>query len=250
MKKAAPAILCALVLSLAAACGGDDAEKLTTTITSNIAEAISVDGGFLDEKAAECAAKKFVDELGAKKLQDAKVVTEDGSYNDNGANVDVATSNAYAEAVLACVDRDEAAKTIKASLTAESTGAAMSSKNARCYVEKLVDTVDVQHLLSSGIINDGGVLNENAASPDEDTAAKSTAALLGCVDYYALEAKERAAQSKGLNTKTYAACLRKKLPEDLLSKFLTAIQAQTAEQNALRNQVNKLTTECAKQATK
>jgi len=251
MKKAAPAILCALVLLVATACGGDDGKSdQSAKITTNIAEAIATDEGILTSDEAECVAKKFVDEMGVEELEDAKVVTPDGTYNDNGANVDVKTSAVYAEALLSCVDKEAATKKIEQTLIAGSAGASIPAESAKCYVGKLIESVDIQHLLSSRIITDAGELSENAAAPDESTAEKSTAALLGCVDYYALDAKERASQTEGLSAAKYATCLRGKLSEELLSKFLTAVQAQTADVRKLGNQVNKFTAACVKSATK
>lgn len=251
MKNAVPAALAALVLLLATACGGDDAnDELTATITSNVAEAITTEDGILDADAAECVAKKFVDEVGTEKLTAAKVVTADGTYNENGANVDAATSAVYAEAVLSCVDEDDATAKIEKSLIAGSSGASIPAENAKCYVDKLVASVDIEHLLSSRIITDTGELNQNAAAPDAETAAKSTAALLDCVDYYALDARERASQTKGLSAAAYAKCLRGKLSEELLAEFLTAVQAQSADLRQLGAEVNKYTAACAKSATK
>lgn len=251
MKNAVAAALVALVLLLATACGGDDAnDELTATITDNVAEAISTPDGILDEDAATCVAKKFVADLGAEKLQSAKVVTADGSYNENGANVDAATSASYAEALLSCIDEDDALTKIEQSLVEGSSGASIPAANAKCYVGKLVSSVDIEHLLSSRIITDAGELNQNAAAPDEDTAAKSTTALLACIDYYALDAKERASQTKGLSAAAYAKCLRGKLSEELLAKFLTAVQAQTADLRKLGAEVNKFTASCTKSATR
>jgi hypothetical protein len=250
MKKAVPAALGAFVLLLVTACGGDDAaDKLTATITSNVAEAISTPDGILDSDAADCVAEKFVGELGTEKLQDAKVVTEDGSYNENGANVDASTSAAYADALLACVDEDEATEKIEAALIAGTANTSLPTKDAKCYVTKLVRSVDLEHLLSSRIVTDAGEFNQNAADPDQDTAAKSTAALLDCIDYYALYTESRAAQVKGLDTAAFSKCLRKNLSKALLAKFLTAVQAQSAEQQTTTAQVNQKTEACEKSAT-
>lgn len=251
MNKAAAAALAALALVFATSCGGDDADdELTATITANVAEAITTDDGILDAEAADCVAEKFVDELGATKLQEAKVVTEDGSYNDNGANVDAATSAVYAKALLACVDEEEATQKIEDTLIAGSVGSAIPASGAKCYVGKLVETVPIAQLLSSKIITDSGGLSENAAAPDPDTAAKSTEALLGCIDYYALDAKERASQTKGLSAAKYEACLKAKLPRETLAKFLTSVQAQADDQQTLGNRVNQTTAACVKSATK
>lgn len=250
MKKAVHATLGALVLLVATACGGDDAkDDLTATITTNVAKAISTPGGILDSDEADCVAEKFVDDLGAEKLQDAKVVTEDGSYNDNGANVDASTSAAYAKALLSCVDADEAGEQIEKILVDGTAGNQISAKNAKCYISKLVESVDIEGLLSSRIVVDSGELNQDAPDYTQETAAKSTAALLDCVDYYALDAQQRASQTKGLNAAKYATCMRAKLPEKVLRQFLTAVQAETAEMQSLSTRVSAATEACAKTAT-
>ncbi len=250
MKKAAPAVLGTLVLLLVTACGSNADSEENAKIATNVAKAVSTESGILNDDEAACVAKKFVDELGAKKLKAAKVVTSDGSYNENGANVDATTSAVYAEALLSCVDKDEAIDKIQQLLVAGSSGAAIPAANAKCYVAKLVKTVDIEHLLSSRIITDSGELSENAAAPDKDTAAKSTDALLACADYYALDAKERASQTKGLNPAKYQKCLKARLSKDLLAEFLTAVQAQTADVRELGDKVNKETAACVKSATK
>jgi hypothetical protein len=250
MKKAGPAVLGVLVLLVATACGGDDAkDQLTATITTNVAKAISTPDGILDSGEAGCVAKKFVGDLGTEKLQAAQVVTEDGSYNENGANVDATTSAAYAEALLSCVDEDEATEKIEKILVEGTSGNQISAKNAKCYISKLVESVDIEGLLSSRIVVDSGELNQNAPDYTEETAAKSTAALLGCVDYYALDAQQRASQTKGLSAAKYAACMRKKLPEKVLGEFLTAVQAETAQMQALSTRISAATEACSKTAT-
>lgn len=252
MKKAAPALLGALVLLLATACGGDDAggnDTLDAAIIGNVAEAISTPGGILDDDAAACTAKRFVEELGAEKLQEAQVVTADGSYNDNGANNDATTSRVYADAVLACVDQDAATRKIRQNLLAGAEASSLPPKDATCFITKLVDTVGIPHLMSSKVVTDTGEINQNAADPDLFTAQKSTAALLGCIDYYARYAKERAAENKDLDPAVFLACLRRTVPESLWSKFLTSVTAETADQAALTARVSKKTEACTKLAT-
>lgn len=194
-------------------------------------------------------AEKFVSELGVEKLTDAGVITEDGEYTENGANVDTTTSGVYAEALLDCVEKADATKKIEQSLVAGSAGAAIPAESAKCYVSKLVATVDIAHLLSSKIITDAGELSQNAADPDPETAAKSTDALLGCIDYYALDAKERASQNEDLSAAKYTKCLKASLPKAELSKFLTAVQAESDDLKALGDAVNKKTEACVKEAT-
>lgn len=250
MKKAAPAVLGVLVLLLATACGGDDATgEQNATITGNVAKAITTPGGILDADEADCVAKRFVDELGAEALEEAKVVDADGSYNENGANIDEKTSGVYAEAVLACVDEDAATRTIRKNLIAGAAASSLGPKDATCFITKLVATVGIPHLMSSQVVTDTGEINQNAADPDLFTAEKSTAALLGCIDYYERYAKERAAENKDLDKKVFEACLRRTIPESLWSKFLTSVTAETAEQSALTAQVSKKTDACTKTAT-
>lgn len=249
MKKVAPAVLGALVLLLATACGGSDTDQLDATITGNVAKAISTPGGILDEDDAACVAKRFVDELGSEKLQEAKVVTEDGSYNENGANVDADTSAVYAEALTACVDLDAATEKIRTSLIAGASISSLEPADAKCFVTKLVDTVDIEHLLSSKIVTDSGEFNQNAAEPDVYTATRSAKALLACVDYYALYAKARAAEVKNLDTAQFVTCLRAKLPKPLLTEFLIAITAVDGNPAPVTARVSKVTDACAKTAT-
>ncbi len=250
MKKAAPAVLGVLVLLLATACGGDDATgKLNATITGNVAKAITTPDGILDADDAACVAKRFVNELGAEELQEAKVVDADGSYNDNGANIDEKTSRVYAAAVLACVDEGAAIQKIRKNLIAGTAASSLPPKDATCFITKLVATVGIPHLMSSQVVTDTGEINQNAADPDLFTAKKSTAALLGCIDYYALYAKERGAENKDLDTAGFLACLRRTVPESLWSKFLTSVTAETADQAALTAQVSKKTDACTKLAT-
>lgn len=250
MKKATLAVLGALVLLTATSCGGDSSAPEQSAIATNIAKAIATDDGLLDSEQADCVATKFVDDLGEKKLKESKVVSDGGTYNDNGATVNPTTTAAYAKAVLACVDKGEATEKIEKTLIAGSAGATIPESNAACYVDKLVKSVDLEHLLSSRIITDSGELSQDAAAPDEDTASKSTAALLACVDYYALDGKERAKQTKGLKASTYTACLRKRLSKDLLARFLTAVQLQSGDLRTLSTEVNEFTTTCTTAATK
>lgn len=252
MKKAAPAVLAALVLLLATACGGDDGgdnDALDATIIGTMTEAITTPGGILDADDAACVTKRFVDELGAEALQEAGVVTDDGSYNDNGANLDATTSRVYADAVLACVDQEAATRKIRQNLLTGAAASSLPPKDATCFITKLVATVGIPNLMSSQVVTDTGEINQNAADPDLFTAKKSTAALLGCIDYYARYAKERAAENKDLDRAVFLACLRRTVPESLWSKFLTSVTAETADQAALTAKVSKKTEACTKVAT-
>ncbi len=252
MKKAVPAALGALLLLLATACGGDDADTndaLNATIISSMSEAITSPDGILDAEAAACVANRFVDEVGAEELLETQVVSADGSYNENGANVEADTSRAYADAVLACVDEDAAATKIRQNLIKGSASSSLSPKDATCFITKLVATAGIPNLMSSQVVTDTGEINQNAADPDLATAEKSTAALLECIDYYALYTKERAAENKDLDAAKFLACLRRTVPESLWSKFLTSVTAETADQPALTAKVSEKTEACTKLAT-
>ncbi len=253
MKKAVPAVLGALLLLLTTACGDDRGSEQDTRIVANIAEAIGAGDGILTRVQADCVAKKFVAELGVDGLRSAKVVTEDGSYNENGANVDEATSGVYAKALLSCIAEDDALDKIEKKLVAGSAGSQIPAKDTQCYISKLVDTVGLERLMSSRIVTDSGEFNQNASSPDPETAAKSTEALLACVDYYKAEAETRASQNKDLNATKYAACLRKRVSKATLSTFLTSLQSETPDQaaaDAAEAEVKKQATICARSATK
>lgn len=258
MKKAALATATVLFLLTVAGCGGSgDKAKSdgvsaaeTRAITSAIAKGITATGGILDTKGADCVATAFVKKVGAKQLLAAKVVTKDDKYNENGANVDLKTSNAYVAALLSCVDRSTATAKIKQNLVNGSTGTSIPKQNAACYIDKLVSTVDVEHLFSSKIVVDTGLLSQNAATPDADTAAKSTDALLGCVNYYEVIAKEQAGQDKKLDAAKYASCLKVRFPTPLLRRFLTAVQSQSPDLQAVSAEVSTKTAACAKIAKK
>jgi hypothetical protein len=254
MKKAIPAALGVLVLLLASACGGLKLSKTEQTISKSIATAISKpDNALLSKKDAKCVADHFVAAEGEKKLKSAKAIGADDSYNANGANVDKKTSNAYAKALLGCVDEKKALdafdKTVTTSFTA-STNGVLSKQDVTCFADKFVKTAGVKNLLSSQVITDAGEFNTAGAVLDKVTSGDYADAFLGCVDYQKVQAEQVAKSDKTIDAVKLEACFKQTMPISDIKDLIVANQTQAPEAATLNAASDKKAAACAKASKK
>lgn len=246
MKKAPLGALLAALLLVASACGSDkEAAQVSTNVAAGIARP---DGGLLDQAEATCVAKKLVAEIGVAGLRTAGTITATGTYTANGANVNPTTSAAYTKALLACVGQQKAVASIRKTLSSPSLSKAMSAEELDCYANKVVTTIDVAHLMSSKYVTDAGE-NGPSPQPDEKTATSLTDALLGCVDYFALQTVGVEEQKlKGFEPAVYQRCLKRTIPAKQIRSFLIALQARTADAQSLSTTVGSKSAACQKAA--
>lgn len=115
MKKALAALAAAILLLSMSACGGSskDAEdsgkselsakekKVATAVADSFSQQSA---GALTKDESTCFATKFVSGVGVDKMEKAKLITADGSLNQEGATFDKEISGEFADAFLGCVD--------------------------------------------------------------------------------------------------------------------------------------------------
>ncbi|MCZ4498406.1 MAG: hypothetical protein JWQ74_959 [Marmoricola sp.] len=259
MKKAPAALVGVLLLLVLTACGGGGSglsakvktgpyaglTKEGSLVAGAIATAIvRPDGGMLDQAAAECVAKKVVADVGVAGLRTAGTVSATNVYAANGVNVNATTSAAYTKALLGCVDQSAAVATIRANLVKDTSGGEMSPTSLRCYVNKVVDTIDLAHLMSAKLVTDAGELSP-ATQADAKTAASVTDAILGCADYFALQtAGVKKQKLPGFKPAVYQRCLETKIPKPTIRAFLIAIQANTPDVESLSKSIGATTAGC------
>jgi hypothetical protein len=254
MKKAIPAALGVLVLLLASACGGVSLTKSEKKISKAMASAISSpDDALLSKKDAKCVSDKFVADVGEKKLKSTKVVSADGTYNTNGANVDKTRSNAFAKALLDCVDEQKTLKafdkTVTKAFTSSTTGV-LDDSDVKCFADKFVKSAGVKRLLSSQVITDTGAFNTAGATLDKTTSGDYADAFLGCVDYQKVQAEQVAKSDKTLDAAKLEACFKREMPISDIKDLIVANQTQDPSATALNAASDKKAAACAKASKK
>jgi len=256
MKKAVPAALGVLVLLIATACGSS-APELTKTeakISKSVATALTKPSDALLSKAkAKCVADRFVSDVGEKTLKSVKAVGADDTYNANGANVDKKTSNAFAKALLDCVDEKPTLasyeKTVTKAFSASTTGV-LKTKDVECFASKFVKSAGVKRLLSAKVITDTGEFNTSGADLDKATSGDYADAFLGCVDYQKVQAGEVAKNDKTIDADKLEACFKRTMSTKDIHDLIVANQTQSAEATALNAASDKKASACAKESKK
>jgi hypothetical protein len=258
MKKAAPALLLAVLMALTAACGGDGEDASSTKtgkgVVESIANAIAMpDGGLLDDKQATCVAKKFVDARGLDALHKSKAVGADDEYVPNGALNNPENAEAYSKALFSCVDEDDAlasiAKSAEASYGAQTQGI-LKPADVHCLMTSFVEKADPDKLFTSKFLKDTGEFDGTGASYDKDTATAFASALTACVDYPALQAQDAAAKDKKVSVSKMAACLRKAIPNDDLTATIVARLTSDPDSDKLIEASNAKAVACEKTSRK
>jgi len=254
MKKALPAALGVLVLLLVPACGGPKLTKTEQKISKTIATAIAKpDDALLSKKDAKCVADKFVAAVGEKKLKSSKVVGADDTYNTNGANVDKKRSNAFAKALLDCVDEKSTLKaydkTVTKAFSASTTGV-LDDSDVKCFADKFVKGAGVKRLLSSQVITDTGEFNTAGAVLDKETSGEYADAFLGCVDYQKVQAEQVAKSDKTIDAAKLEACFKQTMPIADIKELIVANQTSAANAATLNAASDKKASDCAKKSKK
>lgn len=219
MKKAAPALVAALLMVLVGACSDDeptssaDASAEKTVIASMAGTIAKPDGGLLSEEDATCVASAFVEDVGVAKLRTVKAVDAEDAYVSGGALTDPATAASFTDALLGCREEADVLATVEATSTAgyaEMTSGVLGATPVSCTISTFVADTGVEQLFTSGFLNDAGEFNPGEPY-DEDTAAKFATALLGCVDYPRILAQDSVASNKTLSLAKLTACLRREI---------------------------------------
>jgi hypothetical protein len=252
MKKAVPALAALLLLLTATACGGSlssDEKPVADKISTALAKPSD---SILTKSQASCVADAFVSKLGLTKLKAAKVVTPTGGYNPNGANASKATSAAYANALLGCLDQSKATKAVLANVTkafTASSAGVLDPTSVTCFSKKFVDTIGVRGLMSAKIVTDSGEFNTQGAVLDARTSGAYADAFLGCVNYQHLQAQAVAKSNPKVDAVQLEACLTSAMPTAYVRALIVANQTQSADATALNTESNAKAAACTKQAT-
>lgn len=252
MKKAVPALAALLLLLTATACGGSlssDEKPVADKISTALAKPSD---SILTKSQATCVADAFVKKLGVTKLKSAKVVTDKGAYNANGANVTKATSAAYTTALLGCLDEAKAKKAVLANVTkafTASSAGVLQPTAVVCFSQKFVDTVGVKGLMAARIVTDAGEFNTQGAVLDTNTSGAYADAFLGCVNYQQLQAQAVAKSNPKIDAVKLAACLTAAMPTPYVRALIVANQTQSAEAATLNADSNTKAAACTKRAT-
>jgi hypothetical protein len=180
MKKAAPAVLAALLLIALTACGsgkGDNKHKVSLsapekTAVANLEKAFTQSTtGALTTTEAKCVATDFVDKVGLTKLKSANLLNDKGEVNTSSSpNFDTDTAGKFADALLGCVDYQKrlAEETAKTDKTID------VAKFEDCLKQKLPDSLVKKMLVASETnASDSAAIGQqgNKAMTDCKTAA-------------------------------------------------------------------------------
>ncbi|MFL6158691.1 MAG: hypothetical protein ACJ72D_21595 [Marmoricola sp.] len=255
MKKAALVGVTALLL-VVPACGASSKDATTTAgkeVVTSMTSSIAKDGGLLTKKSATCVAKDFVNRVGVKELRSAKVVGADGSYNDNGANVNAKVSASYASALLGSVPEKTALASFQQSMQTAygaSTAGVLSGANVQCLVGTFVKKAGVKRLLSNKVITDAGVFNTTGPKYDTRTATDLADAIVGCVDYLKAEAAGAASADKKIDAAALETCLKSKITEAEIRDSVVATITNSSGAEKLVNSINTRAAACEKTAKK
>jgi hypothetical protein len=255
MKKAALASLGVLLL-VVAGCGSDPKAASTATgktIVKSMVTSIAKPGGLLSDKAASCVATGFVNAVGTKKLTSAKVIGADHTYNANGANVDSATSAAYASALLKCKDEKAVLSSYQASMQTaygSATSGVLTAANVQCLVSDFIKKAGVRRLLSNQVITDAGDFNTTGPKYDKATATNLADAIVGCVDYLKAEAIGAAKTDKKINAAALETCLKAKITEEEIRNSVVSTITSSSGADALVTSINTRAAACEKAAKK
>jgi hypothetical protein len=257
MKKAAPAAIAALLLVLLSACGGSDSkssDKQEARVVDSMASVITKPkGGLLDAAAAQCVAKKFVADVGVKKLQGLKSVGADDVYAANGALTNAATAAAYAKAVDDCVGETDAMARIRTNVTgsyAKITTDVLEPKDVACVIDTFVEATGVDRLFSTKFITDTGDFNSNDPSYDKKAAEDFARAITTCVDTLKLQAKATAVKDKKLSAAKLETCLKSKITTAAVEATLVAQLLRAPNSDTLRADANQKAVACEKTSKK
>ncbi len=163
MKKATAALATVILLLTMTACGGSgDSDQDATSakekkVVKTVAESFSQQAaGALDEKEANCFATKFVSAVGVSKMEEAKMITAEGTLNQEGVTFDEDISGKFADAFLGCVDyqarqAQEIAKT-DAKIDETALRDCLEDKMPDSFVHDLIVAAQVQSEDSSKLV--------------------------------------------------------------------------------------------------
>lgn len=165
MKKAVVAALSVLLLVAATGCGGSDSKPksdLTAKekkVATNIAKTFRQQSSdALTAKESTCFAESFVDKVGLKKLESAKLITADGQLNQAGPSIDKSMSGEFADAFLGCVDyqKRQAEQIAKADKTVDEAKlkSCLSEEMPESYVRKLIIASQTQFAESAKLVEE------------------------------------------------------------------------------------------------
>ena len=258
MKKAAPAAVATLLLVLATACGGNDSEsgdKQESRAIASMATVIAKPAdGLLDAAKAKCVAKKFVPEVGVKKLQTLKAISATGAYAGNGALADAASAAAYSKAVLSCVGEDDTLAQLRKNVTAsyaKITAGVLTPRDVTCVVDGFIGATGVDRLFSIKFVNDTGDFNDDGANYDTKAAQDFARALATtCVDTLKLQAQEAATKNKKLSAAKLETCLKARINPAAVEATLVAQLLRAPNAETLRLAANKKAIACEKASKK
>ena len=180
MNKAAQAALGVLLAATLVACGSDDKEKSADPSLSKDEKAVAAKiskafteqtTGKLSTKEADCFAESFVDKVGLKKLESAKLITADGDLNQSGAKFDADVSGKFADAFLSCVDYAER----QAEEIADTDSKVDAKKLESCLREEMPDSYVKKLIVASQTqASDAAKLNEESNTKLTDCKKQAT----------------------------------------------------------------------------